>query len=175
MNDRVVREGLLPIGKITGAHGIMGGLKIKSYADELSIFESGISLFVEKTRGTGKYYTVEWVKPHQRKALLAFEEIKDRTHAEELTGSEIYIEKALLPESEDGSFYWFEIIGLDVFSTDGTCLGCVESIIPTGSNDVYVVKNRGTGEEILVPAIKQVVLDIDIDGKKIKVDLPEGL
>ncbi len=169
------RDGFLPIGKIVGVHGVKGNLKIKSYTESLSAFEPGSRILVENRRGTGKHYTINWVKPHQQKILLALEEINDRDQAENLTGSELYLDKKLLPEPEDGSFYWFQLIGSDVFSLDGTLLGSVESIIPTGSNDVYVVKNKQTDKEILIPAIKSVVMEIDVENRKMIVDLPEGL
>ncbi|MEE8480397.1 MAG: ribosome maturation factor RimM, partial [Desulfobacterales bacterium] len=78
---------------------------------------------------------------------------------------------------EDGSYYWFDIIGLSVFITDGKCIGNVESIFPTGSNDVYVVKNPNNDldSEILVPALESVVLSIDLKNKKMHVNLPDGL
>ena len=75
------------------------------------------------------------------------------------------------------TYYWFDIIGLSVFTIDEKYLGCVESIIQTGSNDVYVVKdpNKDKDNEILIPALKSVVLAIDLERKIMRVDLPEGL
>ena len=74
---------------------------------------------------------------------------------------------------EEGTYYWVDLIGIGVFTTEKEYLGRIESIVETGSNDVYVVKN---GErEILIPALETVVLDIDLGKKQMQVDLPEGL
>jgi 16S rRNA processing protein RimM len=78
-----------------------------------------------------------------------------------------------LPGLEVNTYYWEDIIGLSVYAEDGVFLGRVESIIQTGSNDVYVVKDGKS--EILVPAMESVVLKIDLDQKRMKVNLPEGL
>ena len=83
------------------------------------------------------------------------------------------IEKATLPEAEQDTYYWHQIIGLDVFTVDGRRLGQVTAILPTGSNDVYVV--REGKKEILIPALESVVVDVDLTAKALRVDLPEGL
>ena len=96
-----------------------------------------------------------------------------RVQAEALIGSDIFIEKRRLPEPEEGSYFWFDLIGLDVFGVDQKYLGRLESIIQTGSNDVYVVKNEDT--EILIPALEAVVQKIDLKNRRMQVELPEGL
>jgi len=97
--------------------------------------------------------------------------------AELLAGAELLIEKEDLPELEHGTWYWTDIIGLDVFAVDDTYIGRVTSIIQTGSNDVYVVKNPdgNNDKEILIPAIESVVAAIDLAKGRMTVDLPEGL
>ena len=116
-------------------------------------------------------------KPHTKTVLLSLKEIENRTQAEALVGSELYIEKMSLPELEDGDYYWFDIIGLSVFTVEGEYIGQVASIMPTGSNDVYIVKGVA-GErqkETLIPALASVVVSIDLEKKTMQVDLPEGL
>lgn len=176
-NDIVEKNGFLLIGKIVGVHGIKGNLKVYSYAETLSVFESGSSILVINQKGLQKTYTVKWVKPHHRVLLLSLAGIDSRNLAESLVGSELLIEKAKLPELEEGSYYWFDLIGLEVFTIDNEYVGRVESIMPTGSNDVYVVKNpdKDQDNEILIPALTSVVLEIDIDLKTMRVDLPAGL
>ena len=78
-----------------------------------------------------------------------------------------------MPDLEEGDYYWFDLIGLDVFGIDQKYLGRLESIIQTGSNDVYVVKKDDT--EILIPALESVVQKIDLKNRRMQVDLPEGL
>jgi 16S rRNA processing protein RimM len=76
-----------------------------------------------------------------------------------------------LPPTESNEFYWYQLIGLEVVDTEGQKLGTLEEIIETGSNDVYVVR-RGR-EEILVPAIEEVVREVDLQRRLMTVDLPE--
>ena len=103
------------------------------------------------------------------------EGISCREEAKALIGSELFIKKEKLSELEDGTYYWFDIIGLDVYNIEDKYLGCVEAIIPTGSNDVYVVKDKAGNSEILIPALESVVKKIDCNLKIMQVDLPEGL
>jgi 16S rRNA processing protein RimM len=90
-----------------------------------------------------------------------------------MVGCDLFIKKSELPELEEGTYYWFDLIGIDVYTTQEEYLGRIASIVETGSNDVYVVKNGE--QEILIPALETVVLDIDLGKKQMRVDLPEGL
>jgi 16S rRNA processing protein RimM len=74
---------------------------------------------------------------------------------------------------ENGSYYWIDLIGIEVYTAEDDYLGRIESIIETGSNDVYVVKDKK--KEVLIPALKSVVTDIDLSQKRMQVDLPDGL
>lgn len=171
------KDGFLTIGKIVGAHGVKGNTKVHSYAESLSVFEPGSSILVINAQGIEKTFEIKWAKPHSRGALLSLQGIDSRKSAEALIGSELFITRKSLPELEDGSYYWSDIIGLSVFTTDEQCIGRVESIIPTGSNDVYVVKDlsKDHDNETLIPALESVVLEIDLENKTMRVDLPEGL
>lgn len=171
------KDGFLPVGKIVGAHGVKGNLKVYSYAESVSFFEPGRLLLVIHTGKIEKHFAIKWAKPHGKSILLSFKGIEDRNTAKTLVGAELFIERIALPELEEGVYYWVDIIGLSVFTTDDQYIGHVESIMPTGSNDVYIVKNRTKDDstEILIPAIESVVLEIDFENKLIRVELPEGL
>ncbi len=83
-------------------------------------------------------------------------------------------QRECLPElEEEDTYYWVDLIGLSVFAVCGEYLGRIHSIFPTGSNDVFVVKDEN--REILVPALASVVVDVDLEGRTVRVDLPEGL
>jgi len=173
----VEKNGFLLIGKIIGVHGVKGNIKAYSYAESLSVFEPGSPILAVDEKGLETTYKVNWVKPHNRVILLSLGGIDSRHLADTLKGSKLYVEKAILPELEDGAYYWFDLIGLSVFTTDDEYIGSIASILPTGSNDVYVVKNpnKDNDHEILIPALASVVLEIDITKKTMRVDLPEGL
>lgn len=173
-DDKDKKSGFLPVGKIVGAHGVRGIVKVCSYGESLSDFKPGTAILLKNPEGWERTCTIESARPYKRGAVLfSLEGISNRTMAETLRGYEILIEKTNLPEPEEGAYYWSDIIGLSVFTTDGTHIGCVEAIIPTGSNDVYVVKDKDN--EILIPALESVVVAIDLEQRIMRVALPEGL
>ena len=173
LNKLTPKKDLVLIGKIVGAHGLKGTSKIQSYAESLEIFESGTTLLVRRPDGGENCYKIDWIKLHSHGALLALKEVSDRNQAKLLIGSELYIEKTKLPELEAGTYYWFDLIGMGVFTADERYIGRLDSIIETGANDVYVVKNGD--KEILVPALESVVCCVDIESRVMRVELPEGL
>ncbi len=166
-------DNALLIGRIVGAHGTGGVCKIASYAESLAVFEPGNPLFVETDDIPLQALEVIWVKPHAKGALMALSGVNDRDAAEKLRGAAIYVDKRRLPALETESYYWFELIGMEVFTQDGVFLGRLESILPTGSNDVYVV--RQADRETLVPALASVVRRVDTDRRRMEVALPDGL
>jgi len=169
----VDKSGFVAIGKVVGAHGLKGAVKVYPYSESTAALESGNPILVSDSRGNERFCTVNRVNPGGRVRLVFFDDISDRNLAEALVGSELYFEKARLPDPEDGSFYWFDLIGMSVYTIDDEFLGRLESILETGSNDVYVVKHGD--DEILIPALESVVRKIDIKNKLMRVDLPEGL
>jgi 16S rRNA processing protein RimM len=173
LNKLAPKKDFVLIGKIVGAHGLKGTSKIQSYAESLEIFKTGTTLLVSSPGGSENRYEIDWIKLHSRGALLAFKEVADREQAKLLIGSDLYIEKTELPELEDGTYYWFDLIGVNVYTLDDRYLGRIDSIIETGANDVYVVKDAD--KEILVPALESVVRSIDIESKIMRVELPDGL
>jgi len=173
LNSSAAKKSLVLIGKIVGIHGVKGNCKLLSYAESLSVFQPGSEVLVATSSGQKKYYEINWVKPHSRVDLMSLKGVSTRDQAQTIVGSELFIEKAQLPDLEEGSYYWYDLIGLDVFTVDEKYLGRVESIIRTGSNDVYVVKHNDS--EILIPALESVVHEIDLQNNRIQVELPEGL
>ena len=167
------KNGFLIIGKVIGTHGLTGTVKVYSYAESLSVFNLSDLIIVRSPQGLEKEYLIQWVKPHNHLVRLSFKGIDNLTLAKELIGSELLIKQSNLPELEKGTYYWFDIIGLSVFTNDEKYLGIVKEIIQTGSNDVYVVKNMD--KEILIPALESIVLLVDIKQKIMRVALPEGL
>lgn len=169
----MTEDNYILIGQINGIHGLHGNLKVYSYTDSMDLYEKGVSLMIRQPLKPAEYLTIKTAKPYKKGLLLSVDEITDISSAEKLIGSEIWIAKDLLPELEDDEYYWFDIIGLSVFSVTGESLGVVKSIFPTGSNDVYVVEDKG--EERLIPALESVIVSIDLDAHTMTVDLPEGL
>ena len=166
-------ERIILIGRLAGAHGMRGGLKLISYAESLDVFTAGLPVRARSADGAEAVYEVGEVRPQGRGAVLFLAGVTHRSQAEALVGCDLFIEKATLPALPEGTYYWADLIGLEVVSVDGRSLGRLESILETGSNDVYVVK--GAGKEILIPALKSVVKAVDLAARRVRVDLPEGL
>ena len=161
------------IGKIVGVHGLKGTNKFKSYAESLSVFYPGQSVLIRDNRNRETSVELDWIKSHTGTPLISFKGVTDRDRAEAFIGAELFIPETELPELDEDTYYWFELIGIEVYNTQEDYLGRITSIFPTGSNDVYVVKNKT--KEMLIPALESVVIDIDLELKRMRVDLPEGL
>jgi 16S rRNA processing protein RimM len=173
LNKSFEKKDHVLIGEIVGVHGIKGTSKIRSYAESLSLFKPGSAIAVRERGGQEKSLEIVWVKPHTGAALIAFKGINERRQAQALIGAELFVPKDELPELEEDSYFWFDLIGMAVYTTAGEYLGRIESIIETGSNDVYVVQDNQ--KEVLIPALESVVIDIDTKAKRMQVILPEGL
>lgn len=161
------------IGEIVGVHGVRGACKVRSYGGPEALFAAGAKFDAASRDGRSQVLTVEWVKPHGKGLVMAFEGVADRRAAEALVGVGLYVDRNALPALEDGSYYWFELIGMAVYATDGSYLGALRDVIQTGSNDVYVVRHGA--KETLVPALVSVVKAIDTQQNRMEVDLPPGL
>ncbi len=170
---KLIPENLLLIGKVVKPHGIRGWIKIKAYSESAATFSEVESIFVHTTDGELKEWELVSVKPYKGDFLLMeLKGVDDRNKAEELRNADIYIKKDLL-QKEEGEFFWYELIGLKVYLVSGRYLGKIEQILPTGSNDVYIVKEKD--KEYLIPAIEDVVKDVDIEGGKMIIEPLEGL
>ncbi|RJP84762.1 MAG: 16S rRNA processing protein RimM [Desulfobacteraceae bacterium] len=167
------KSSVLPIGKIVGVHGMKGYLKVFSFDESSDLFDPGNHLTLKHPDGKIQTVIVEDIQAHKNIIRMAVEGINDRTDAETLIGAEILINRSELPEPEEGSWYWCDLIGLAVYASDETYLGQIENLFETGSNDVIVVKREGT--EILIPVLKSIICSVDFEEKKMIVDLPEGL
>jgi 16S rRNA processing protein RimM len=164
---------LIPVGKIVGTHGIKGYLKVFPYTESLDLLSPGEDLVLSRRGNPLAIFQIRSAHPHKRIILLALEGMVSIDAAEEWIDCEICIDMAALPEPEEGSYYWHQIIGMEALTLDNRRLGRVEAIMPTGSNDVYVV--RDGNKEVLIPAIDSVVVEIDLNKGVLRLDLPEGL
>lgn len=157
------------VGKIVGAWGVRGEVKVEPSTDFPSRFNKGATLFVNE-----QPVRILASRKRRNSFVLKLESAQDRTDAEALCGSEITVPVTDLENLPAGSFYFFQIIGLEVWTEESELLGTVREIITTGANDVYVV-SIGTGVPLLVPAIGDVVQEVDVADGRMVVKLPEGL
>jgi 16S rRNA processing protein RimM len=167
------KDRFVSIGKITGFHGFKGTLKLQPYVESMDFFKPETRICVRNISGEFSYFTIDWIKPHKKGFLILFKEVYSFDEGRKLFNAELLVERKRMPEPEEGDYYWVDLIGLSVFTMEGAFLGILEFIFPTGSNDVFVVKNEET--EKLIPALESVVKKIDLVEKTMTVELPEGL
>ena len=146
--------------------GIRGEIKVNNLSDELERFLDLEYIFVEEKGGYEKY-NVKGTRLGDGCAFLFLEKIYDRDAAEKLRNKYICVDREHAIELPEGRYFIFDLEGCDVVTDKGNRLGKVYEVMQPGANDVYVVKNGN--EEILIPAVKSFVLDIDIEKKLITV------
>ena len=159
--DRII------IGKIGAPFGVRGEMRIVSLTDFPERFFDMNELTIED-----KVFQIEKAREDHKSILMKFSGVNSPEDAALLRGKVITVSREELSPLAEGEYYTFDIIGLRVHSTSGESLGEVKNVLQTGSNDVYEVKDEA-GKEILVPALKKVVKLIDIENKKMVIDLSE--
>lgn len=163
----------LLVGKIQAPHGIRGQLRVIPYAGDASSISQLKEVLIKAPSGALEPFPVASAKPHGKRVILTLKPFDNINQVLHLVGREIFAERGQLPELPDDEFYWSDLLGLQVFTEEGEALGELVDIIETGSNDVYVVKQDG--REVLIPALEDVVLSVDLDAGRMTVSLPEGL
>ena len=167
-------EQYFEIGKITGTHGIRGTMRVFPTTEDPSRFERLKEIIVE-IRGKRETFHIQKVAFHKQFVLLTVKEITDINVAELYKNGRILIPDAMaIPLGED-EYYNRDLYGLKVVTEEGVELGELTEIFPTGSNDVYVVKKDGKGKELLLPAIKDCIKNVDLENGVMTVKLLEGL
>lgn len=164
----------LRVGVIIKPHGIKGEVKVYPTTDSpLRFNEITHVRLVQQGRDLGDH-KIEQVKYFKDTVILRFAKYSDINEVESLKGAELYIPRSEGAELNEGEYYIADIIGMEVVTDDGMRLGRIKDVMETGANDVYVVERDG-GRDLLIPAIKQCILDTDIDANVMSVHLLDGL
>lgn len=164
------RPHFLVIGEILRPHGVKGKLRVRLLTDLPGHFRGLKRAYLGETL---RPVIVEEVHLHEGYALLKLAGYDDRTSVETLRGAVVQIPvQEALPLAQ-GEYYLYQIVGLAAWTVEGEYLGRVREVLVTGANDVYVV--RGPRGEILLPAIEEVIREVDLEGGRLVVRLLEGL
>ncbi|MDM8521718.1 ribosome maturation factor RimM [Anaerolineales bacterium HSG6] len=161
----------LAVGRIVKVHGLKGELSMTVMTDFPERFDTTEWLYLGNEFDADPYRLTSY-RWHKSNILLTLAEVTDRNQAEGLRGVlvQIPIEAAMpLPE---GSYYLYQLMGLEVITTNDESLGIIGDIIETGANDVYVVKG---GKDVLIPNIPDVVQSVDLEKNQMIVKILEGL
>jgi len=167
------RKDLIVIGHVIRPHGVTGLLRIVSYAQSRETFLEAGSVFVKTANNELLEKEVDSIQPHGSFFLMRLSGLDSAEQAEAFRGAEILIAKESLKKEDEEEFFWHELLGMEVYLTTGDYLGVVREIFPTGSNDVYVVEHEG--KEYLIPAIHQVVREMDVSRRRMIISPMKGL
>ncbi|MFC3882597.1 ribosome maturation factor RimM [Bacillus songklensis] len=164
------------VGKIVNTHGVRGEVRVISKTDFVEErYTPGNKLYIFKEKHEEPVEViVASHRQHKSFDLLTFEGYNNINQVEQFKDGIIKIPESQLEELEEGEFYYHEIIGCRVVTEAGEEIGKIKEILSTGANDVWVVQRKG-GKDLLLPYIEDVVKEIDIEDKLVKIHVMEGL
>jgi len=165
-------EGLLEVGQVVNTYGIKGFVKVNPLVDDNKQFKSFKTLYIQEKNNV-KEMQVEEVKFSKNLVLIKFKEIETIEQAEILRNIYIQAKRSDI-KLEKGAYFIVDLIGLEVYTEEGSFLGKIKEVLQPGANDVYVVEDE-TKKQILLPVIPDVIKKVDIEGNKVIVKLLEGL
>lgn len=163
----------IEIGQIVNTNGLKGVVKVNPFTDDISKFEDLKYVYIQ-LKNELKKVKIEQVRYNKNQVLLKLEGIDSIEEAEKYRNFYLKTEKESQEDVGEDTYYIVDLIGLDVYSDKNEYLGKIEDVFPTGSNDVYVVKDN-LGKQILIPAIADVVKEVDLKNKKMTINLIPGL
>jgi len=167
------KDALIPVGKITGTHGIKGLLKVHSYSGNIESLKSAVEITLRSAQGVLNTFKLQSVALHGTKLIISFKGYDNINLVQTFVGNEICLFRSQLPPTEADEYYWCDLLGLEVATVDGIRIGTITNIFETGSSDIYVVSNEG--QEYLIPAIADVIHTVDVRNGKILITPLEGL
>ena len=157
------------VGVINAPWGVRGHVKVTPMTDNPDRLQQGARVYVD-----GLLRTIQDVRYPRGYPVVLFEGVSTPEDGDALRGALIEIDEDALPDLPEGEYYVHDLIGLEVVTTDGRELGRLGDVLRTGSNDVYVVRKRGE-RDVLVPALDGVVLDVDLEARRMTIEPVPGL
>lgn len=161
------------VGVIANTHGIGGEVKVFPTTDDEKRFKKLKEVFLD----TGKeemLLHVTQARFQKNMVILKFKEFDNINQVESLRGKALFVDREHAVKLEKDEYFIADMIGMSVISDEGEALGILEDVLQTGANDVYVIKEAG-GQELLVPAIRECVVDVDIEARRMIIHLIPGL
>ena len=166
-------ENLMEIGQIVNTYGIKGFVKVVPFTDNINRFEDLKTVYVETKKGL-ENFEIEEVKYAKNTVLLKLKGIDDINIAEKYKNCYIKISRENAVKLPEDTYFIVDLLDIKVYTDEDIYLGNIIDVYPTGSNDIYVVKNE-EGKQMLLPAIGEVIKTVDIQNKKMVVHLLDGL
>ena len=166
-------EQLLQVGVISSTHGVRGEVKVFPTTDDVKRFKKLKKVILD----TGKEQLpleIEGVKFFKQFVILKFRGTDNINDIEKYKAKRLLVDREHAVKLKKDEYFIADMIGMDVFTEDGELFGALKDVMETGANDVYIIE-MSDGKEVLVPAIKQCILDVDIENRKMVIHLLEGL
>ena len=164
---------LLQVGIVTSTHGVRGEVKVYPTTDDVKRFKKLKDIILD----TGKEklpLEIEGVKFFKQMVILKFKGLDNMNDVERIRQKSLYVTRANAVKLRKDEYFIADLIGIKVFDEENKELGVLEDVMVTGANDVYVIKMLD-GRELLLPAIKQCILEVDVPEGRMKVHVLEGL
>ena len=166
-------DDLLQIGVITSTHGIKGEVKIFPTTDDKNRFQKLRECFIEFRNEMIPVKAIG-CRFFKNLVILKFEDINDINDVEKYKQCRLFVDREHAVSLEEDEYFIADLVGLTVIKENGSILGSLTEIIPTGANDVYVITDESK-REYLLPAIKECILNIDMKDRKMTVHLMKGM
>ena len=161
------------VAYISSTHGLKGDVKVIQLSSDPERFYSLSNIFIIQKNGEKQETLIKKVRAIKGGFAVSLANITTINDAQQIVGCYLAVPENEVPVLGMDTWYYYEIIGIEVFTTDGMCLGKLEDIISTGSNDVYIVRDKD--REYLIPAIRDVIKDVDTKGRRMVIALIDGL
>ncbi|MGB8411739.1 MAG: ribosome maturation factor RimM [Candidatus Binatus sp.] len=164
---------MLRVGRITGAHGLKGALRLRPDNPDSDTLEQVARVFLESAGQAREFRLTAMTRLNATTRRITLEGVADVNAAEALKGAVVMLATEDVPAAKPGEFYYYEAIGCEVFLTDGSRIGTIEEIFSTGAHDIWVV--RDSKREVLVPVIEDVVKAMDFAARRVTIEPIPGL
>jgi 16S rRNA processing protein RimM len=161
---------LVLLGRINAAQGLRGEVRITSFTED----PESIVGYGSLTDGEGRSFTIESLRVIKGSVLAArLSGVADRTAAEKLKGTELFVDKALLPPAGENEWYYDDLVGLKAETPDGEVIGDIAAVQNYGAGDLLEIRSRGSKETLLIPFTETTVPKVDVAGGRVVVVLPD--
>jgi len=161
------------IGKVVSTQGNKGEVNVLPLTDSIDRFNNLDNVFL-RNKNSQTILNVDKIRITKNMVILKLKDIENIEEAKMIVGSILEVERKNAVKLSKDTYFTFEIIGLEVYTENNIFLGKVENIVSTGSNDVYVVKSKDK-EELFIPAIREVVKNVNLEKKRITIKMLDGL
>ncbi len=169
----ILSQEFIVIGKVVSTQGNKGEVNVLPLTDSIDRFKNLSTVFL-RNKNSQTVLSIEKIRIKKDMVILKLKDIENIEEAKTIVGSFLEVERKNAVKLPKDTYFIFEIIGLEVYTENNVFLGKVENVISTGSNDIYIVKDKNE-KELFIPAIREVVKNINLEKKRITINIVDGL